>query len=192
VPNPDSALRQAIAAAMRQSLRAQLSTARTARERQEALARIRTELDDVLANASSGADAMSDLRTRAMLATVMHEVAEEFTLELGATLDEEQSGLGVTIATSYLLQLRIPAGDLAALCARAKTVLTEARTKARRTKVALRSEAGLQHARRLEGIGLALLTVGELADVAADNEPGREVMVRREQMDVLRTVLDSH
>jgi hypothetical protein len=176
---------------MRQSLRAQLSTARTARERQEALARIRAELDDVLANASSGADAMSDLRTRAMLAAVMHEVAEEFAVELDAALDQRQPSLRVTIAKSYLLQLRIPAGDLAALCARAKTVLTEARAKARRTKVALRSEAGLQHARRLEGIGLALLTIGELADVAAGNEPGREVVVRREQLDVLRTVLDS-
>lgn len=124
-----------------------------------------------------------------MLATLMHEVAEEFEAEMRAALMQEQPSISVTIEKSYVMQLRISAGDLAALCSRAKKVLTEARRTARRTKVAHRSEAGVQLSRNLERIGLALLTVGELADVAAVNEPSHEVVVMREQLDVLQTVL---
>lgn len=190
MPSPDFAIRQAVATALRQSLLTQLSKAETPRERQEMFARIRAELSNVLANASSTGDGMTDIRTRAMLATLMHEIAEEFAADLESATVQEPLSVRVTTAKFSLMHARMPAADLAALCAKAKAVLTEARTKARRIKVVHRSEAGLQHVRRLERIGLDLLTVGELADVAADKEPGQEVVLMREQLDVLQTVLD--
>ena len=71
------------------------------------------------------------------------------------------------------MYLRIRAGDLEALCVWTKDVLTEARRRARRTKVTYPSDVGLAHVLHLERIVLALLTVADLAEVSAKKGQGK-------------------
>ena len=186
---PDSEIRKAVAAALRQSIQAQLTRSTTPEEKKAILARLRAELALLLEEAPSGSNPMSDLHIRAMLAAQLHEVAEELAAEAGASPAPETPSIRVTVESSQAMQPLMAAAHLAELCARAKLMLTEARAQERRLKVAYKSAAGLQRAHRLERIGLALLTVGELADAAAESEPAREVPVRTEQLEVLRAVL---